>query len=307
MVCLRRLDLQPQAELHYAWTAPTQARIALRNVRRLGDESRGTRAGVYRAVGVDARGDKTVGQREVRMVENIEDFPTELQLEGFAKFKNLGEGEVHVLEARPVDLIAPKIPKRAARRLRERVWVQVALVRCPVGIDGVYTGDHVRSLVKIERTARVVRIHNPNGASRLQSENGVPLPAVAEQLWQKANRRHLIVQGSRPAMARVEGGWTLFGLPVGRILWERGSREVENDHIRGAIERLHVRVRRESGDAVPVLQPRRELPRVIRRAGPRAQDVNDRVIRVDKVLVQVIQSHQPRALGSHIARFECKR
>ena len=59
------------------------------------------------------------------MIKNIEKLGTKLQRRGFPESEILGNREIHVLEARPVNLIAPQITESAGG-IRERIGIQIA-------------------------------------------------------------------------------------------------------------------------------------------------------------------------------------
>ena len=75
--CSCGLELQAQAKLHDARTAAAEARIALRHVWRLRDQA-----------GAGAAGrDDVRRQSKVRVVENVEEFRAELELQPFANLE----------------------------------------------------------------------------------------------------------------------------------------------------------------------------------------------------------------------------
>jgi len=59
------------------------------------------------------------------MIKNIEKLGTKLQRCGLPESEIFGNREIHVLEARPVNLIASEITE-SARGIRKRIGIQIA-------------------------------------------------------------------------------------------------------------------------------------------------------------------------------------
>src|SRR5436190_21678957 len=80
-VWLPRLEYQLQSHLHLAWTAITQG-IPVGHIRGAGN---GSESGAV---------DRHVGQREIGVIQEVEELRTELQLESLVDARRLNNGEV---------------------------------------------------------------------------------------------------------------------------------------------------------------------------------------------------------------------
>src|SRR5262245_25611256 len=92
------------------------------------------------------------------MVEDVEEFGAELQVETVEDLRALANGEIHIPELRSEARISAEIAESAIGRLRERRAIQIAdhvRSRLPAGVDGIDPWDHVRALVEIRARVEV--------------------------------------------------------------------------------------------------------------------------------------------------------
>ncbi len=101
------LELEAHAELHNARAATAEARVPLGHIWRLRDGARGTGVRNLSAVRVDAGSDHVRRQREIRVIEEIEELRAELQRVVLTELEIFGRRKIQVAEAGAVDLITP--------------------------------------------------------------------------------------------------------------------------------------------------------------------------------------------------------
>src|SRR5579864_8308794 len=99
LLCEKNLKTQLQPELQHPRTATAQARIGLRYIRRLGDHARCAGRRIDRPIRVDARHNRIAGQREIRVIEDVEELSAELHRHALRDFRRLQEREVNLPES----------------------------------------------------------------------------------------------------------------------------------------------------------------------------------------------------------------
>src|SRR5215469_11019439 len=95
-------EQQLRADLNYPRAPASQPRIGLRLIWRLGDQALGGRSS-GRAVRAESRTHEEVREREVWMVEDVEEFSPQLQAHVFRNAGVLRGREIQIKETRPVD------------------------------------------------------------------------------------------------------------------------------------------------------------------------------------------------------------
>ncbi len=145
------LELKPCSELQHSRPAATKTWIPLRDVRRLRREAAGTPSqGLLKCEARSGRRrNHASGQRKLRMIENIEEFGAELEIQPLGQLRILRQRKINIPKAGAVDCVATKIPEIACG-CGEGEWVDVA-VRGIAAKNLVNAGNYVRSLMEILR------------------------------------------------------------------------------------------------------------------------------------------------------------
>src|SRR5580704_18593020 len=130
----RTLENKLQTDLHSSASARTDYRIRSRHVRGRAGTAESSRARHRRVVMPPAvLSPEWIGK--VRVIEEVEKFPTELHVDAFTEMKNLHYGEVHIAEAKIAKGVAAHGAKRAGRgrshhRLALRVTTKCSELIC---------------------------------------------------------------------------------------------------------------------------------------------------------------------------------
>jgi hypothetical protein len=136
------LKQQLHCQLNHPWPAPTQPRIRLRLIRSLCNQSLIRRS----------RADKKIGQRKIRMIEDVEEFRPQLQVHSIGQRRVFRQSKIHVPVMRPINHVAPQSAKSPQRRIRKRAAIEITNRvgrRRPVRIDDRLPRNQVRTLVKV--------------------------------------------------------------------------------------------------------------------------------------------------------------
>src|ERR1700751_5441002 len=96
------------------------------------------------------------------MVENIEEFGAQLQVQSFRQTRVLRDRKIHVAKSGTKDRVPTQIAKSAESRLHEGQRIEIAGAWIPMRQNGIPSGHDIGPLIKIKPAASVGRISNWN-------------------------------------------------------------------------------------------------------------------------------------------------
>jgi len=134
------LEGKLRRQLDYPRPAATQAGIGLSLVRSLGNYV------------IAAWSDGEAGQRKVGVVEDVEEFRSQLQIQSLGDGSILRDREIQVPEMRAINGISAEVSESPIWRLRKRIAIQVSHDvgrRLPIGINVGLARHEVRTLVTV--------------------------------------------------------------------------------------------------------------------------------------------------------------
>src|SRR5262245_43925697 len=202
------------------------------------------------------------------MVEQIEEFGTELNYREFADAGVLDQREVGVLVTRPIQDVPARIAETAERRDGEGRRVEPALRRRVIQFGWANQVWPVVAQESEVRDAGVAVVEfgqerDRERAARLQRDHAVSLPSAEQRRGQSCiadqalsfPERQVVGITEREAMAHVEAGSPALGAQVKAVL--RIVRiACAGEDARGVVDRFAIGVRAEQREAErqPLLQ-----------------------------------------------------
>ena len=225
-----------------------------------------------------------IRQREVRMVEDIEELRAELQVDSLADPRRLHHGEIGRVRARPDHRIASRVAKRAGRRRHEcrRIEPGVRPLGSVVGV-----AHHVGPVVaRFAASARARAV--PEGSDRqtaAQRVDAAQLPACGQPpgpLVQHVGEDVEIVdEVHREPLALVEAGSRLFGARIETVLRQRDAGRAGAEAVGGIVDGVRPDMRSEQRQALGEAPAQHNLQRVVIGIGGGLQLIDAGELRID--------------------------
>src|SRR5262252_2106227 len=189
--------------------------------------------GTRRRADVRAPKHNEIGGIEVRVIQNVEDLRSELQIQSLFQTDPFKQRRIHVEEARSPELAAPHVAEGSRHRQREGVRIVIAAglleflysqnrVSFEVGIPAWPIGK----ATSVARTGPIRANLRRNGKAAIGYKDAVPLP-TADQLVHPTRssaaerlavpERQLIAEVRIELVQEAEGGGSLVEPPIEAI------------------------------------------------------------------------------------------